>query len=89
MSGRDGTRYYSVADDELFTPGGRVVIRTYGLRSSAEEENAGVAYRTTVRGVRDSPDSWSWRHFEEARQGHRRVVDWLTGRRPFAPVPRR
>jgi hypothetical protein len=44
-----------VADDALFAPGGRVVIRTYGVASAATGESTPtpVSYRTWVTGVRD------------------------------------
>ncbi|MET9065447.1 hypothetical protein [Streptosporangium sandarakinum] len=75
---------YPVSDDVLFAPGGRVVIRTYGVASPSAEDGtpAPVSYRTWVTGVRDRPRYWRWRHFEEARRGHRGVIEWLTGRGP-------
>ncbi|WP_326821145.1 hypothetical protein OHA77_08710 [Streptosporangium sp. NBC_01639] len=75
---------YPVADDVLFAPGGRVVIRTYGVASVAMHEGdvSSVAYRTWVTGVRDQPRYWRWGHFEDACQGHRKVLEWLTGRGP-------
>ncbi|WP_245647162.1 hypothetical protein [Microtetraspora niveoalba] len=76
---------YPVADDVLLAPGGRVVIRTYGVASAAGPDDGRprpVTYRTWVTGVRDQPRYWHWCHFEEARTGHRRVLDWLTGRGP-------
>lgn len=77
---------YPVADDELFAPGGRVVIRTYGFAKAAPGGDHPVAYRTWVTGMRDQPYHWRWSHYEEARVGHRRVLEWLTGRGP-EPVP--
>ncbi|MBB6474775.1 hypothetical protein [Sphaerisporangium rubeum] len=87
----DQMTLYPVADDVLFAPGGRVVIRTYGVASAAstEDGNRAVAYRTWVTGVRDQPRYWRWGHFEDARRGHRKVLEWLTGRGPqptAAPV---
>ncbi|WP_068928573.1 hypothetical protein [Planobispora rosea] len=73
---------YPVADDVLLAPGGRVVIRTYGVGSAAGDDGAAVSYRTWVTGVRDQPRYWRWGHFEDARHGHRMVVEWLTGRGP-------
>ncbi|MFB9711376.1 hypothetical protein [Streptosporangium nondiastaticum] len=75
---------YPVSDDVLFAPGGRVMIRTYGVASPAAEDGtpAPVTYRTWVTGVRDRPRYWRWRHFEEARRGHHGVIEWLTGRGP-------
>jgi hypothetical protein len=80
----DQMTLYPVADDVLLAPGGRVVIRTYGVATAAPSAtgDAQVAYRTWVTGVRDQPRYWRWGHFEEARKGHRRVLDWLTGRGP-------
>ncbi|GAA3445472.1 hypothetical protein [Planomonospora venezuelensis] len=79
----DQMTLYPVADDVLFAPGGRVVIRTYGVGSAATAGGAlPVSYRTWVTGVRDRPRYWSWGHFEDARRGHRMVVEWLTGRGP-------
>ncbi|GIH94462.1 hypothetical protein Psi01_50920 [Planobispora siamensis] len=80
----DQMTLYPVADDELLAPGGRVMIRTYGVGSAAADSGAtlGVSYRTWVTGVRDQPRYWSWGHFEDARRGHRMVVEWLTGRGP-------
>ncbi|GGP78904.1 hypothetical protein GCM10010140_04010 [Streptosporangium pseudovulgare] len=73
-----------MSDDVLFAPGGRVVIRTYGVASPAAEDgtSAPVSYCTWVTGVRDQPRYWRWRHFEEARRGHLGVIEWLTGRGP-------
>jgi hypothetical protein len=81
----DRMTLYPVADDELFAPGGRVVIRTYGVAQAAEQDGAraSVAYRTWVTGVRDQPRYWHWGHFEDACHGHRKVVEWLTGRGPL------
>ncbi|MFC4059639.1 hypothetical protein ACFOWE_15145 [Planomonospora corallina] len=84
----DRTTLYPVADDVLFAPGGRVVIRTYGVAQAhradgADGADAPVAYRTWVTGVRDQPRYWCWSHFEDACHGHRRVVEWLTGRGPL------
>ncbi|WP_230984015.1 hypothetical protein [Microbispora oryzae] len=76
---------YPVADDVLFAPGGRVVIRTYGVASAAAPQDGrprSVSYRTWVTGVREQPRYWRWGHFEDARRGHRRVLEWLTGRGP-------
>ncbi|HEY9524261.1 MAG TPA: hypothetical protein VIR33_13545 [Thermopolyspora sp.] len=81
----DQMTLYPVADDVLLAPGGRVVIRTYGVAPAAESATghpSQVAYRTWVTGVRDQPRYWRWRHFEDALRGHRRVLDWLTGRGP-------
>ncbi|GLW97043.1 hypothetical protein Misp02_11300 [Microtetraspora sp. NBRC 16547] len=81
----DQMTLYPVADDVLFAPGGRVVIRTYGVASgtdSADGRPGPVAYRTWVTGVRDQPRYWRWGHFEDARRGHLRVLEWLTGRGP-------
>lgn len=81
----DQMTLYPVADDVLFAPGGRVVIRTYGVASAASTEEDGarpVSYRTWVTGVRDQPRYWRWGHFEDARRGHRKVLEWLTGRGP-------
>ncbi|MCG5212100.1 hypothetical protein [Streptosporangium sp. KLBMP 9127] len=72
---------FPVADDVLFAPGGRVVIRTYGVASVGEEPRA-VSYRTWVTGLREQPRYWRWGHFEDARHGHRKVLEWLTGRGP-------
>jgi hypothetical protein len=77
----DQMTLFPVADDVLFAPGGRVVIRTYGVASTGDEPRA-VAYRTWVTGVRDQPRYWRWGHFEDARHGHREVLEWLTGRGP-------
>ncbi|GAA3163964.1 hypothetical protein GCM10010466_63650 [Planomonospora alba] len=76
---------YPVADDVLFAPGGRVVIRTYGVAraGAAGGGSAPVAYRTWVTGLRDQPRYWRWGHFEDACRGHRRVIEWLTGRGPL------
>lgn len=84
----DQMTLYPVADDVLFAPGGRVVIRTYGVATPAEPGtgDAGdqpvIAYRTWVTGIRDQPRYWRWGHFEDARRGHRKVLEWLTGRGP-------
>ncbi|WP_228644853.1 hypothetical protein [Microtetraspora sp. AC03309] len=81
----DQMTLYPVADDVLFAPGGRVVIRTYGVASAGESADGGprsVAYRTWVTGVMDQPRYWHWGHFEDARRGHRKVLEWLTGRGP-------
>lgn len=81
----DRMTLYPVADDVLFAPGGRVVIRTYGVASQATGDGAitpPVSYRTWVTGVRDQSRYWRWRHYEEARRGHRAVLEWLTGRGP-------
>ncbi|SDG20966.1 hypothetical protein SAMN05421505_102262 [Sinosporangium album] len=77
MTVLDQMMLYPVADDVLLAPGGRVVIRTYGVA----HEN-GVTYRTWVTGVRDHPRYWRWVGYEDARTGHRRVLEWLTGRGP-------
>lgn len=45
---------YPVADDELFAPGGRVVIRTYGFAKAAPGGDHPVAYRTWVTGCATS-----------------------------------
>ncbi len=85
----DQMTLYPVADDVLFAPGGRVVIRTYGVASAADPldgQPRSVAYRTWVTGVRDQPRYWRWGHFEDARRGHRKVLEWLTGRGP-QPAP--
>lgn len=86
----DRTTLHPVADDVLFAPGGRVVIRTYGLAPAATGDGAipPVSYRTWVTGVRDRPRYWRWSHIEEARRGHGMVLEWLTGRgpRPSAAV---
>ena len=74
----DEMTLYPIADDVLFAPGGKVVIRTYGVAPSG----AAVSYRTWVTGVRDQPRYWHWGHFEDATSGHRRVLEWLTGRGP-------
>ncbi|WP_327044896.1 hypothetical protein OG320_24575 [Microbispora sp. NBC_01189] len=76
---------YPVADDVLFAPGGRVIVRTYGVASPADPQDGrprAVAYRTWVTGVREQPRYWRWGHFEDARHGHRKVLEWLTGRGP-------
>jgi hypothetical protein len=81
----DQMTLYPVADDVLFAPGGRVVIRTYGVASAPDPDDGRprtVAYRTWVTGVRDHPRYWRWGHFEDARRGHRKVLEWLTGRGP-------
>lgn len=85
----DQMTLYPVADDVLFAPGGRVVIRTYGVASAASTEGGSraVAYRTWVTGVRDQPRYWRWGHFEDARRGHRKVLEWLTGRGPQPQAP--
>ncbi|HLU75579.1 MAG TPA: hypothetical protein VKZ82_25620 [Nonomuraea sp.] len=76
----DQMTLYPIADDVLFAPGGKVVIRTYGV---APAGSAGaVSYRTWVTGVRDRPRYWRWGHFEDAARGHRSVLEWLTGRGP-------
>lgn len=66
----DRMTLYPVADDVLFAPGGRVVIRTYGVASQATGDGAAtpVSYSTWVTGVRDQPRYWRWRHFEEDRK---------------------
>ncbi|GIH79686.1 hypothetical protein [Planobispora longispora] len=79
---QDQMTLYPVADDVLFAPGGRVVIRTYGVGGAAGGGGAAVSYRTWVTGVRDQPRYWRWGHFEDARHGHRMVIEWLTGRGP-------
>ncbi|GLK10297.1 hypothetical protein GCM10017600_37030 [Streptosporangium carneum] len=68
----DQMTLYPVADDVLFAPGGRVVIRTYGVASQATGDGAitPVSYRTWVTGVRDQPCYRRWGHFEDARRGH-------------------
>ncbi|MDF5755717.1 hypothetical protein [Spongiactinospora sp. TRM90649] len=75
---------YPVADDVLFAPGGRVVIRTYGVAAAASADGMprDVSYRTWVVGVRDHPRYWRWTHYEDACHGHRKVLEWLTGRGP-------
>ncbi|GAA5045758.1 hypothetical protein GCM10023259_018990 [Thermocatellispora tengchongensis] len=80
----DQMTLYPVADDVLFAPGGRVVIRTYGVASATGEngDERAVSYRTWVTGVRDQPRYWRWGHFEDACHGHRKVLEWLTGRGP-------
>jgi hypothetical protein len=81
----DQMTLYPVADDVLFAPGGRVIVRTYGVASAADPADGTprlVAYRTWVTGVRDQPRYWRWGHFEDARHGHRKVLEWLTGRGP-------
>ncbi|MET9341001.1 hypothetical protein [Nonomuraea sp. NPDC003804] len=80
----DQMTLYPIADDVLIAPGGRVVIRTYGVGSAVPD--GVVSYRTWVTGVRDQPRYWHWGHFEDAASGHRRVLEWLTGRGP-QPVP--
>ncbi|GII83880.1 hypothetical protein Ssi03_18700 [Sphaerisporangium siamense] len=84
----DQMTLYPVADDVLFAPGGRVVIRTYGVASAASTEDgrSPVSYRTWVTGVREQPRYWRWGHFEDARSGHREVLEWLTGRGPRPPA---
>ncbi|MFI6326354.1 hypothetical protein ACIBG8_53160 [Nonomuraea sp. NPDC050556] len=73
----DNMTLYPIADDVLIAPGGKVVIRTYGVGSAV-----GVSYRTWVTGVREHPRYWHWGHFEDAASGHRKVLEWLTGRGP-------
>jgi hypothetical protein len=75
----DQLTLYPIADDVLLAPGGRVVVRTYGVGPA----HGLVAYRTWVTGVRDRPRYWRWGRFEEAADGHRRVLEWLTGRGPL------
>ena len=87
----DQTTVYPVADDVLFAPGGRVVIRTYGVARPVDPEDGRprtVAYRTWVTGVREQTRYWRWGHFEDARRGHREVLAWLTGRGPQPPPVR-
>ncbi|MEV0587952.1 hypothetical protein [Nonomuraea sp. NPDC050310] len=74
----DQMTLYPIADDVLIAPGGKVVVRTYGIAA----DPAGIAYRTWVTGLRDQPRYWHWGRFEEAASGHRQVLDWLTGRGP-------
>ncbi|MEO3888923.1 hypothetical protein [Nonomuraea sp. B5E05] len=82
----DQMTWYPIADDVLFAPGGKVVIRTYGVAPATA--GASVSYRTWVTGIRDQPRYWHWGHFEDAAAGHRRVLEWLTGRGPRpSPVP--
>lgn len=76
----DQMTLYHIADDVLFAPGGKVVIRTYGVAPATQ--GASVSYRTWVSGIREHPRYWHWGHFEDAAAGHRRVVEWLTGRGP-------
>ncbi|GAA4517825.1 MULTISPECIES: hypothetical protein [Nonomuraea] len=76
----DQTTLYPIADDVLFAPGGKVVIRTYGVAPAAS--GGSVSYRTWVTGIRDHPRYWRWGHFEDATRGHRSVLEWLTGRGP-------
>lgn len=88
----DNMILYPVADDVLLAPGGRVVIRTYGVVATAadpaDDRPRPVAYRTWVTGVREQPRYWRWGHVEEARRGHRKVLEWLTGQGPQPnPVP--
>lgn len=79
----DQMTLYPIADDVLFAPGGKVVIRTYGVAPAGARGSGGsVSYRTWVTGVRDQPRYWHWGHFEDAASGHRRVLEWLTGRGP-------
>ncbi|MCA2188379.1 hypothetical protein [Nonomuraea cavernae] len=79
----DQMTLYPIADDVLFAPGGKVVIRTYGVAPAASGGSTdSVAYRTWVTGVLDQPRYWHWGHFEDAASGHRRVLEWLTGRGP-------
>ncbi|MFB9962076.1 hypothetical protein ACFFOP_05765 [Sinosporangium siamense] len=77
MTVMDQMTLYPVADDVLLAPGGRVVIRTYGVALET-----GVSYRTWVTGVRDHPRYWRWAKYEDARRGHDQVLEWLTGRGP-------
>jgi hypothetical protein len=77
----DQMTLYPIADDVLFAPGGKVVIRTYGV-APALADGGSVSYRTWVTGIRDQPRYWQWGHFEDATHGHRRVLEWLTGRGP-------
>jgi hypothetical protein len=83
----DQMTLYPIADDVLFAPGGKVVIRTYGVApagAGAADGGSGgsVSYRTWVTGIRDQPRYWHWGRFEEAASGHRQVLEWLTGRGP-------
>lgn len=77
----DQMTLYPIADDVLIAPGGKVVIRTYGIGSAAP--GGGVSYRTWVTGMRDQPRYWRWGRFEDAASGHRQVLEWLTGRGPL------
>ncbi|MFI6477677.1 hypothetical protein ACIBH1_07095 [Nonomuraea sp. NPDC050663] len=74
----DQMTLYPIADDVLIAPGGKVVVRTYGIASDSER----VSYRTWVTGLRDQPRYWHWGQYEEAASGHRKVLEWLTGRGP-------
>ncbi|WP_327583430.1 hypothetical protein OHA25_47570 [Nonomuraea sp. NBC_00507] len=76
----DQMTLYPIADDVLFAPGGKVVIRTYGVAPTTT--GASVSYRTWVTGILDQPRYWHWGHFEDATSGHRKVLEWLTGRGP-------
>ncbi|GAA3144227.1 MULTISPECIES: hypothetical protein [Nonomuraea] len=82
----DQMTLYPIADDVLFAPGGKVVIRTYGVApatgGATTTTPASVSYRTWVTGIRDQPRYWHWGHFEDAASGHRKVLEWLTGRGP-------
>jgi len=78
----DQMTLYPIADDVLFAPGGKVVIRTYGVAPAASAGVGSVSYRTWVTGLREQPRYWHWGHFEDAASGHRRVLAWLTGRGP-------
>ena len=66
----DQMTLYPIADDVLFAPGGKVVIRTYGV-APALADGGSVSYRTWVTGIRDQPRYWQWGHFEDATHGHR------------------
>ncbi|NUR92589.1 MAG: hypothetical protein HOY71_51670 [Nonomuraea sp.] len=74
----DQLTLYPIADDVLLAPGGKVVVRTYGVAP----EGGPVSYRTWVTGIRDHPRYWHWPGYEDAAGGHRRVLEWLTGRGP-------
>lgn len=76
----DNMTLYPIADDVLIAPGGKVVVRTYGVASAVPD--GAVSYRTWVTGVRDQPRYWHWGHCEDAASGHRKVLEWLTGRGP-------
>lgn len=82
----DQMTLYPIADDVLIAPGGKVVVRTYGIASDATSGAASdekkVAYRTWVTGLRDQPRYWHWVRYEDAASGHRKVLEWLTGRGP-------
>ncbi|MFG1695970.1 hypothetical protein [Nonomuraea sp. NPDC049309] len=82
----DQMTLYPIADDVLFAPGGKVVIRTYGVAPATGgdggKEPVTVSYRTWVTGIRDQPRYWHWGRFEDAATGHRKVLEWLTGRGP-------